>query len=421
MKKYIILLIILIHIYPIISTSNNLNSLTMSYGWDTVYIFSNNSGLVVIDFLSANVGYVSRGRHLIKTTNSGNDWNLFNYANTTIANIISLSFINDSTGFCTTYAYGNPFRCYKTIDGGLNWNELHISDTINTINKVYFVDSLNGYVIYSGYYVFKTNDGGNTWALDNNLTYNYSFKVDIKFVDNNVGYITNYKSVYKTIDAGLTWSATTIDTNGYKLLSVVDQNTVYIGGEYGTLFKTTNGGITWSNISFEYTYVPNLDIVSICAINKDIVYVSIDPYLSSNSPKILKTTDGGLSWDVVYISDYSSPTNLFFLNENLGFCYVSKYILRYTGSSGIEQNNSEKINVSISPNPTSDKLYVEFNTEINNPFQIQLIEIASGKVILQETGNTQNFRINMEKLPSSVYILRIFNEKFVFNNRIIKQ
>ena len=205
MKKYIILLIILIHIYPIISTSNNLNSLTMSYGWDTVYIFSNNSGLVVIDFLSANVGYVSRGRHLIKTTNSGNDWNLFNYANTTIANIISLSFINDSTGFCITYAYGNPFRCYKTIDGGLNWNELHISDTINTFHKVYFVDSFYGYILSSGS-VFKSSDGGSTWAKDQNPVLLSGFKNDIQFANQVVGYINGTLEIYRTIDQCETWS-----------------------------------------------------------------------------------------------------------------------------------------------------------------------------------------------------------------------
>ena len=154
------------------------------------------------------------------------------------------------------------------------------------------------------------------------------------------------------------------------------------------------------------------------ALNKDTLYVAIS---ENNIIKILKTKNGGFTWETEYLSNNYGVKNLFYINENLGFCTLGKYILRYTGSSSIEKDYSEEMQVSITPNPTTNKLNIAFNTEINTPFQIQLIEIASGKIVLQESSNTQNFRINMEKLPSSVYILRIFNEKFVFNNRIIKQ
>ncbi|HBX53489.1 MAG TPA: hypothetical protein DEH02_20710 [Bacteroidales bacterium] len=203
MKKYIILIVPFITLFSLLSYSNNIFNFTISYGWDTVYELPGNSSFVYLSFPTENTGYVSMGRKMAKTTNRGDDWLL--YDNTTIANIISLSFINDSTGFCITYAYGNPFRCYKTIDGGLNWNELHISDTINTFHKVYFVDSFYGYILSSGS-VFKSSDGGSTWAKDQNPVLLSGFKNDIQFANQVVGYINGTLEIYRTIDQCETWS-----------------------------------------------------------------------------------------------------------------------------------------------------------------------------------------------------------------------
>ncbi|HBX50953.1 MAG TPA: hypothetical protein DEH02_07805 [Bacteroidales bacterium] len=204
-------------------------------------------------------------------------------------------------------------------------------------------------------------------------------------------------------------------------MCVANENVIYYSIYYPTynksqLLKTIDGGVTWTDINFFNT--ENFIISSMFALNKDTLYVAIS---ENNIIKILKTKNGGFTWETEYLSNNYGVKNLFYINENLGFCTLGKYILRYTGSSSIEKDYSEEMQVSITPNPTTNKLNIAFNTEINTPFQIQLIEIASGKIVLQESSNTQNFRINMEKLPSSVYILRIFNEKFVFNNRIIKQ
>jgi len=94
-------------------------------------------------------------------------------------------------------------------------------------------------------------DAGKTWAaLSIDATKNLSF---IYFTDANTGYvISEDEGIFKTTNAGTTW--TKFKLNKKKLYSgyFTDANTGYIVGSDGLIIKISNDGINWNNYHQDY-------------------------------------------------------------------------------------------------------------------------------------------------------------------------
>lgn len=132
-----------------------------------------------IYFVDPLTGWAVGGEAIIlHTTNGGSIWN---EQNTDItepdARINSVYFTDANNGWAVGHdivqstvgggatAYG---VIYKTIDGGLNWNELvSTSWHLSTFNDVFFMNDDTGWVtsnVDPGLFL-RTMDGGNTWML----------------------------------------------------------------------------------------------------------------------------------------------------------------------------------------------------------------------------------------------------------------
>lgn len=73
--------------------------------------------------------------------------------------------------------------------------------------------------------------------------------------------------------------------------------------------------------------------------------------------------------------------------------------------------------VSVYPNPTTAELRIQFPDNVNID-KIVVIDI-SGKIVIQQTENIN--RINVDKLPSGVYILESYSANDKFQNKFIKE
>ena len=183
------------------------------------------------------VYYCAENGTIGKSTNAGENWFNYEFPGNRFQ---CLSFVDENTGYASDYYYSSMNsipRIYKTINGGMNWNLIYTSQYINIYyNKVFFTDTLYGFVSASGF-LMKTSNGGYNWTY----TVPPSFSM-FHFLNKNTGYICSYP-VCKTTNGGLNWFSQSMEQNsGLYNIYILDSNIGYAVGEFGTILKTTDGG-----------------------------------------------------------------------------------------------------------------------------------------------------------------------------------
>ena len=145
-------------------------------------VFNHNTGQAItsINFINDNTGWACGSHRLIiKTTNSGINWNLLSMDS--IQNechdlIYNAGFANSNVGYIVGQRFcggiwGTSFEQLfrKTTDGGHSWNYVLFYSGLNAIQDFQFTDSLNAFAV--GYYgrIFKNSRAGLT-DIVNTLT-----------------------------------------------------------------------------------------------------------------------------------------------------------------------------------------------------------------------------------------------------------
>lgn len=274
--------------------------------------------------------------------------------------LLVLWFLNDSVGFVIG---DGLFK--KTTDFGLSWNDVNTGVTTQ-FGDICFPDPLTGYVIGGQGVLLKTIDGGASWFLCGNV--DSSSVPEIRFVSDSCGFaITTYPSqaIYRTTDGGSNWTRlAAFDSCELKSIFPFNGDTILISGEdHSTyysipfLYRSLDGGNSWTLLplpsefmDLEHLYgfpdgtvyatnyrsvvksidygVNWLDGSRDIAWNiiSDIHFPSVNTgyalssfYYSFTNTRILKTTDGGESWDsIANLGDGHSFNSIFFLSENHG-------------------------------------------------------------------------------------------------------
>jgi photosystem II stability/assembly factor-like uncharacterized protein len=82
----------------------------------------------------------------------------------TTRNLVSVSFINENTGWIGAWKYGDTSSVLKTTNGGDTWVNLVNSYSINQAFKIHFVNSLTGWACgdFSSGKIMKSITGGLT-------------------------------------------------------------------------------------------------------------------------------------------------------------------------------------------------------------------------------------------------------------------
>ena len=146
--------------------------------------------------------------------------------------------------------------------------------------------------------------------------------------------------VWKTTDAGITWSNISDSTFGTSSVGAIavaesDQNVVYVGmGEHPIrgvmtshgdgVYKSTDAGKTWSHLGLDLTR--QISDVMIHPTNPDLVYVAAQgaAYGASEDRGVYRSKDGGETWEkVLYVDDTSGPSSLSMDRNNPRVLYAA--------------------------------------------------------------------------------------------------
>jgi photosystem II stability/assembly factor-like uncharacterized protein len=298
-----------------------------------------------IYFESPTSGWVCSGK-IFHTTNRGINWDSTNIyaqqfefkgANSWAAGVNTISYSNDRwqtttpqikgvfSGFLwdgcakdtnTVFACGSNKTIIGSTDGGKVWNNYYSSDDNLYLNGITIKDDEIWAVGQQGMVVYSTDNGIN-WSekyIDGN------WLSDIAFLSNGVGYIAgSYNgtgSIFTSLNNGDDWSL----IESFPNISSIDKikfSRDKLGWAIGypeTILRSTTGGISWDVV------VDTVFGVSNIAVFGDSVWVT-------HSNKVLRSIDAGNTWESFKVFDYNSiifsGCDIDFINSKIG--YVSAY------------------------------------------------------------------------------------------------
>ncbi len=213
-------------------------------------------------------------------------------------------FANSQTGY---FGYGAGF-VIKTTNGGASWSQIS-SGTGTSLNDL---DRFpNGNLIAVGDNgALLTSNGISRWVLHTAVS-QYTIKaVDVVGLDE-VVVVDEVGQVYKSSDAGATWSAATVTPSSLSPAEDVQFTTLLDGwviGQGSGLHHTTDGGETWTPVpDFQGAYVA----VDVKGTNIWAANVTGNYYRSSN---------GGSTWVQGNLPGFPTQIrDMEFYNGNIGY------------------------------------------------------------------------------------------------------
>lgn len=186
-------------------------------------------------FFVGNTGYINvegvYGPNLLQTTDRGETWKV--QSNQLNGTYQSFFFVDAKTGFA-----GRGNELWKTVDSAKNWQKQFTSQ--NIFNSIWFTDAATGYAVGNDGWNFRTKDSGRTWnrfmiAPDN---FNFSDVYAIRFFNKKAGYLVGkWGNAWFTGNGGDDWFPNPILPSHLQNLTMTNDSSVYITGDYGTIVK----------------------------------------------------------------------------------------------------------------------------------------------------------------------------------------
>lgn len=132
----------------------------------------------------------------------------------------------------------------------------------------------------------------------------------IDFANDNVGMAVSYNGeIVKTINGGTNWvTQNSGTTTALRDVVMIDTQTAIAVGYNGLILRTANGGTTWTSVSSGTT--ANLTCV---------VFNYSTLFVAGVDAAIYKSTDLGLTWNMLNIGGGSNPKTVCFTSANTGY------------------------------------------------------------------------------------------------------
>ncbi|MBE0661640.1 MAG: T9SS type A sorting domain-containing protein [Bacteroidales bacterium] len=387
---------------------------------------------------------------IFRTEDHGISWSPL-YEKVFKGSIVQVQFINESTGYITflNELFGVIFwEIHKTIDGGVTWQAVSSIELFEFPPAFHFPDESHGYIV-SGWSIatlWKTDDGGSTWetvGIADSFT-----PMEVKFFSSQMGFVAGQNKVYKTINAGENWQNVYTGSDNYFRILYQSADDIIIIGEY-SLILSDDGGLSWTErgisnatpvtdafmkddgkifiafgeaiywsdhqgINWNQAALNNSNPVEFRSIffsSPDVGYTAG----SGHYETMLKTIDGGFTWNAIEVPATTTLTGIWFQNNLHGFVFGEKGLALETftgGVVGIEEivRTNEIFPGFIYPNPFSDNFTIDVGDAWNGQPVILEVYDPAGRLIIQRSITSQQQQITFAAPGKGLYFYRLLNE-----------
>lgn len=222
--------------------------------------------------------------------------------------------------------------------------------------------------------ILKTTDGGLSWWEQEAPTDEVMLSLD--FVDEDNGFIVGRKgTVFQTDNGGEDWKVLDLGTvEDLKCIRFSSQPTIFILGANGTLFKSGDGGQSW-----ELREKPSdFDLNAVSFVNQH------SGFMVTSGGEIRKTTDGGDQWELTGSGFEGALNDVHFINDTVGYIVGEGGIIIKTTDGG---NNWDYIN---------SGMETDFNKVVfhSNNSQIGLVTGINGTILRTMNGGLTFANVN---------------------------
>ena len=188
------------------------------------------------------------------------------------------------------------------------WKRINVI-TDKSLNSVFFTDSLSGWIVGDSGTIIHTSDGGKTWIFQNSHTGNDI--VSVFFLDRNLGWASslNYKTppygtlILKTTNGGDEWEGIPYPDNDIFITCIHywDPLNGWMGGSPHALVKTTDGGNTWTHAKTDTSVLAFFPVLNIRFYNEKYGYACGG--LHDIAGVVWSTNNGGDLWHAISSSE----------------------------------------------------------------------------------------------------------------------
>ena len=289
-------------------------------------------------FLNEKVGFLLKDYYsLFKTVDGGKTWSqITGFKDNEIA--YETYFINEKIGFVSVF--GRPFaRLLTTTDGGITWNN-RVYSMRGSIQKIHFSDTLNGLALLSTLdnnnlvvSVIQTKNQGLTWekiSLTDSLSLSYGPVLDVLDEKNifTIAKKSNQHYLIKSVDGGLTWQRLGNLPEYITQLKFSDEQNGFLTTT-NKCYSTNDGGLTWlEKVNLKgYPKLLFMSNSNDILLNLETIQCNFGDYGYYQSKFVsLENNEIIGSKEVTFLNIRQS----FFVNDKLGFGIWNSKLLRFT-------------------------------------------------------------------------------------------